>query len=163
MKQLSRYAHAVFAHQLHRRHLYTIVVRSTEATFVWFDWAGVLYSPRINLRKDTEVFAYASAFLLMSDRTNQGYDPAFTCEIHNYNRLNYYIDLLASAFTTQIFVAGPTVNEDVQTLRFLVILSDFELHAMHSPALRGVTPVDAPGSVSTNPTNVDFVVSSCIL
>ncbi|KDN49821.1 hypothetical protein RSAG8_01886, partial [Rhizoctonia solani AG-8 WAC10335] len=59
MKQLSRYARAVFAHQLHRHHLYTMMVCSTEATFVRFDRAGILYSHRIDLREDSKAFTYA--------------------------------------------------------------------------------------------------------
>ncbi|KEP48310.1 putative kinase domain protein [Rhizoctonia solani 123E] len=121
MKQLSRYARAVFAHQLHRRHLYTMMVCSTEATFVRFDRAGILYSHRIDIRKDSKAFTYAFASLLMLDRTDQGYDPAFTCEINDYNRLNYYVDLPTSAFETQTSDAGPTVNEEAQIHRFLVV------------------------------------------
>ncbi|CAE6513664.1 unnamed protein product, partial [Rhizoctonia solani] len=56
MKQLSRYAWAVFAHQLHRGHLYTMMVCSTEATFVRFDRMGILYSHRIDIRKDSKAF-----------------------------------------------------------------------------------------------------------
>jgi len=44
MKQLARYARAVFANQLHRRHLYGMVVCSWEATFVRLDRSGILYS-----------------------------------------------------------------------------------------------------------------------
>ncbi|KAG8680995.1 hypothetical protein FRC11_001720 [Ceratobasidium sp. 423] len=63
MKQLSRYARAVFAHQLHRRHLYAMMVCNTEATFVRFDRAGILYSHRIDLRTDSKAFTYVFAYL----------------------------------------------------------------------------------------------------
>ncbi|KAG8709282.1 hypothetical protein FRC11_005715 [Ceratobasidium sp. 423] len=121
MKQLSRYARAVFAHQLHRRHLYAMMVCNTEATFVRFDRAGILYSHRIDLRKNSKAFTYAFASLLMLDETDQGYDPAFTCQMNEHGRLDYYIDLPASAFVTQTPTTDSTTNGEVQTDRFLVV------------------------------------------
>ncbi|CAE6506380.1 unnamed protein product [Rhizoctonia solani] len=121
MKQLSRYARAVFAHQLHRRHLYAMMVCNTEATFVRFDRAGILYSHRINLRTDSKAFTYAFASLLMLDRTDQGYDPAFTCRMNQDGRLDYYVNLPASAFTTQLPDAESTSDEGNRTHRFLVV------------------------------------------
>lgn len=109
MKQLSRYARAVFAHQLHRRHLYGMMVCGTEATFVRFDRAGILYSPRIDMRKDSDGFTRAFASLLMLDRADEGYDTAFTTELFE-GRLKYYITLPESAFkgSMSTSVAGPS-------------------------------------------------------
>ncbi|CAE6429913.1 unnamed protein product [Rhizoctonia solani] len=98
MKQLSRYARATFAHQLHRRHLYGMIICRTQATFVRFDRAGILYSKPIDLVKDAEMFTRAFASLLMLDRINEGYDPAFTFERDEDGRLIYYIDLPKVAF-----------------------------------------------------------------
>ncbi|CAE6522767.1 unnamed protein product [Rhizoctonia solani] len=99
MKQLSRYARATFAHQLHRRHLYGLLVCKTEATFVRFDRAGILYSKRLDVVKDGEAFTRAFASLLMLDRIDEGYDPAFTFERDDAGRLVYYIDLPESGFS----------------------------------------------------------------
>ncbi|EUC60476.1 WD40-repeat protein (notchless protein), related protein, putative [Rhizoctonia solani AG-3 Rhs1AP] len=120
MKQLSRYARAVFAHQLHRRHLYAMMVCNTEATFVRFDRAGILYSHRINLRTDSKAFTYAFASLML-DRIDQGYDPAFTCEINQDGRLDYYVDLPASAFTAKNPSTDSAPSEETETYRFMVV------------------------------------------
>ncbi|KAG8729066.1 hypothetical protein FRC11_009591 [Ceratobasidium sp. 423] len=93
MKQLSRYARAVFAHQLHRRHLYGMMVCGREATFVRFDRAGILYSGRINIVEQSELFTSTFASLLMLDRIDEGLDPAFTFRRNENGRLVYYIDL----------------------------------------------------------------------
>ncbi|KEP45366.1 putative kinase domain protein [Rhizoctonia solani 123E] len=120
MKQLSRYARAVFSHQLHRRHLYAMMVCGTEATFVRFDRAGILYSPPLDMRKDSKAFTDAFASLLMLDRTDQGYDPAFTCRLNN-GRLDYYVDLPASAFANQESTRESTASEESQTHQFKVV------------------------------------------
>ncbi|CEL62172.1 hypothetical protein RSOLAG1IB_12508 [Rhizoctonia solani AG-1 IB] len=93
MKQLSRYARAVFAHQIHRRHLYGLMVCGQEATFVRFDRAGILYSGRIDIVDQAEVFTRAFASLLMLDRVDEGLDPAFKLSRNSKGRLVYYIDL----------------------------------------------------------------------
>ncbi|CEL58524.1 hypothetical protein RSOLAG1IB_08615 [Rhizoctonia solani AG-1 IB] len=93
MKQLSRYARAVFAHQLHRRHLYGLIVCGREATFVRFDRAGILYSGRIDIVGHSEEFTRAFASLLMLDRVDEGLDPAFKFSRNSKGRLVYYIDL----------------------------------------------------------------------
>ncbi|KAL5632405.1 hypothetical protein ACGC1H_005387 [Rhizoctonia solani] len=93
MKQLSRYARAVFAHQLYRRHLYAIMVCGREATFVRFDRAGILYSGRIDIVEQSKLFTHALASLLMLDRIDEGLDPAFTFRRNQKGRLVYYIDL----------------------------------------------------------------------
>jgi hypothetical protein len=112
IKQLARYARATFAHQIHRRHLYGLIVCGTEATFVRFDRAGILYSKRIDIRKNTDAFTRAFASLLMLDRLDQGYDPAFTTRANAEGRLKYYIDLPESAFPStsseSVPVAGPS-------------------------------------------------------
>ncbi|CAE6399846.1 CRISPR-associated endonuclease Cas9 [Streptococcus mutans UA159] [Rhizoctonia solani] len=121
MKQLSRYARAVFAHQLHRRHLYAMMVCNTEATFVRFDRAGIIYSRRINMRTESKAFTYAFASLLMLDRTDQGYDPAFTCEMNKDGRLDYYVDLPASAFAIHKSSTESVDSEETRTYRFRVV------------------------------------------
>ncbi|CEL58530.1 hypothetical protein RSOLAG1IB_08622 [Rhizoctonia solani AG-1 IB] len=93
MKQLSRYAQAVFAHQLHRRHLYGLIICGSEATFVRFDRAGILYSGRIDIVKQSEDFTRAFASLLMLDRLDEGLDSAFKFSRNSKGRLVYYIDL----------------------------------------------------------------------
>lgn len=120
MKQLSRYARAVFAHQLHRRHLYAMMVCGTEATFVRFDRAGILYSRRINMRAESKKFTYAFASLLMLDRADQGYDPAFTCEMNERGRLDYCVDLPASAFAAQQ-PEEQAASGETETYRFKVV------------------------------------------
>ncbi|CAE6503195.1 unnamed protein product [Rhizoctonia solani] len=119
LKQLSRYARATFAHQLHRRHLYGMIFCRTEATFVRFDRAGVLYSKRFDLVKDAEAFTRAFASLLMLDRIDEGYDPAFTFERDEDGRLIYYIDLPQSAFAKTSRKSTLT-GRDNDTRRFKV-------------------------------------------
>ncbi|KEP54020.1 kinase domain protein [Rhizoctonia solani 123E] len=119
MKQLSRYARATFAHQLHRRHLYGLLVCKTEATFVRFDRAGILYSKRMDVAKDGEAFTRAFASLLMLDRIDEGYDPAFTFERDDTGRLVYYIDLPESGFVKTISKSTPIVRNG-RTRRFKV-------------------------------------------
>ncbi|KAG9124467.1 hypothetical protein FRC07_011542 [Ceratobasidium sp. 392] len=118
MKQLARYARAVFAHQLHRRHLYGMVVCKWAATFVRFDRSGMLYSKPIDVR-DQE-FREAFAGLMMLDEEAFGYDTAFTTRARNDGRLEYYVDLPANAFpledgTTIPTDAGPDLAADTST------------------------------------------------
>ncbi|KAG8731213.1 hypothetical protein FRC11_004725 [Ceratobasidium sp. 423] len=120
LKQLSRYARATFAHQLHRRHLYGMIFCRTEATFVRFDRAGILYSKRLDLVRDAEAFTRAFASLLMLDRVDEGYDPAFTFERDEDGRLVYYINLPHSAFAKASRKSAPTEHND-GTRRFRVI------------------------------------------
>ncbi|KDN38424.1 hypothetical protein RSAG8_09518, partial [Rhizoctonia solani AG-8 WAC10335] len=107
MKQLSRYARAVFAHQLHRRHLYGMMVCGTEATFVRFDRAGILYSSRVDIVEQSEIFTRACASLLMLDRIDEGFDPAFTFERDEKGRLLYYIHLSESELTRLFLDSTP--------------------------------------------------------
>ncbi|KAF8685430.1 other FunK1 protein kinase [Rhizoctonia solani] len=93
IKQLCRYARAMFVHQLHRRHLYALLICGHHATFVRFDRAGVLYSGSINMVEQSDAFTRAFASLLMLDRVDEGLDPAFTFERNKAGRLTYYIDL----------------------------------------------------------------------
>ncbi|KAG9087760.1 hypothetical protein FS749_002657 [Ceratobasidium sp. UAMH 11750] len=96
MKQLGRYARAVFANQLHRRHLYGMVVCTWQATFVRFDRSGILYSKPIDM--SSEEFRKAFAGLMMLDDEAFGYDTAFTTRPGREGRLEYYVDLPAAAF-----------------------------------------------------------------
>ncbi|CAE7198635.1 unnamed protein product [Rhizoctonia solani] len=120
MKQLSRYARAVFAHQLHRRHLYAMMVCGTEATFVRFDRAGILYSGPLDLRKKSKAFTDALASLLLLNKTDQGYDPAFTCKMNEQGRLVYFVDLPASAFANQEPTTESTTSNENKIRRFEV-------------------------------------------
>lgn len=127
MKQLSRYARAMFAHQLHRRHLYGMMICGSEATFVRFDRSGVLYSPRIDVCENGEVFTRALASLLMMNRMDEGYDTIFTTRTNCDGRLEYFIDLPESAFdgeksalAAQSSVA-PSTGEGTLTRRFKVM------------------------------------------
>jgi hypothetical protein len=98
MKRLSRCAWAVFSHQLHRRHLYGLVMCGHEATFVRFDRAGILYSRLLDMRKQLQEFARAFASLMILDREAFGYDTAFSTRPNQDGRLEYYVDLPESAF-----------------------------------------------------------------
>ncbi|CAE6415726.1 unnamed protein product [Rhizoctonia solani] len=122
IRQLSRYARAVFAHQLHRRHLYGMIVCGHEATFVRFDRAGVLYSGRINIVEQSETFTRAFASLLMLDRVDEGLDPAFTFKRNGQGRLVYYIDLPESELADLSAASeGSRSTLDGRTRRFEVI------------------------------------------
>ncbi|KAG8726715.1 hypothetical protein FRC11_014655, partial [Ceratobasidium sp. 423] len=117
MKQLSRYARAVFAHQLHRRHLYGMMVCGCEATFVRFDRAGTLYSGRINIVEQSELFTHAFASLLMLDRVDEGLDPAFTFDRNENGRLVYYIDLPESELAKLSARSTSTKNKHSMSTR----------------------------------------------
>ncbi|KAG9124466.1 hypothetical protein FRC07_011541 [Ceratobasidium sp. 392] len=99
MKQLSRYARAVFANQLHRRHVYGMVFCKWAATFVRFDRSGILYSKPIDIRE--EEFRKAFAGLMLLDEETFGYDTAFTTRPKSDGKLEYYIDLPATAFPSE--------------------------------------------------------------
>ncbi|KAG8722510.1 hypothetical protein FRC09_006159 [Ceratobasidium sp. 395] len=99
MKQLTRYARAVFANQLHRRHLYGMVMCKWAATFVRFDRSGILYSTPIDIRSQN--FREAFAGLMMLSEEAFGYDTAFTTRSARDGRLEYYVDLPAAAFPAE--------------------------------------------------------------
>ncbi|KAG9091060.1 hypothetical protein FS749_000111 [Ceratobasidium sp. UAMH 11750] len=106
MKQLTRYARAVFAHQLHRRHLYGLAICKWEATFVRFDRSGILYSKPIDIRG--EAFRKAFAGLMMLGEEAFGYDTAFTTRARRNGRLEFYIDLPTEAFPAEETSANTT-------------------------------------------------------
>ncbi|KAG8732885.1 hypothetical protein FRC10_000544 [Ceratobasidium sp. 414] len=110
MKQLTRYARAVFAHQLHRRHLYGLAICKWDATFVRFDRSGMLYSKPIDMR--TEEFRKGFAGLMMLDEEATGYDTAFTTRSRRNGRLEYYVDLPAHAFPAE---EGSSLATDTET------------------------------------------------
>ncbi|KAG8689087.1 hypothetical protein FRC08_011126 [Ceratobasidium sp. 394] len=99
MKQLTRYARAVFAHQLHRRHLYGLAICKWDATFVRFDRGGILYSKPIDMR--SQEFREAFAGLMLLDEEAFGYDTAFMTRARRDGRLEYYVDLPAEAFAAE--------------------------------------------------------------
>ncbi|CAE6489572.1 unnamed protein product [Rhizoctonia solani] len=98
MKKLAQYARSVFAHQIHRRHLYGMVLCKWAATFVRFDRSGIVHSEPIDMFHSPKEFRRAFAGLMMMDRDAFGYDTAFTVEYTPGGRLEYYIDLPAAAF-----------------------------------------------------------------
>ncbi|KAH7338967.1 hypothetical protein B0J17DRAFT_717399 [Rhizoctonia solani] len=101
MVHLAGYAKAMFSHQLHRRHIYHLMVCGTEATFVRFDRAGVLYSSVIDLCKDAETFIRALASLLMLDREAEGFTPIFSTKRNADERIVYYLDLPRDVMPSQ--------------------------------------------------------------
>ncbi|KAG8686615.1 hypothetical protein FRC08_012418 [Ceratobasidium sp. 394] len=99
MKKLTWYARMIFAHQMHRRHVYGLAICKWDATFVRFDRCGVLYSKPIDMR--SQEFRKAFAGLMMLDEVAFGYDTAFTTKIGQDGRLEYYVDLPAEAFASE--------------------------------------------------------------
>ncbi|KAJ1302789.1 hypothetical protein OPQ81_003096 [Rhizoctonia solani] len=93
MVHLARYAKTMFARQPHRRHIYHIMICGTEATFVRFDRAGVLYSSVVDLCKDAETFIRALASLMMLARGDEGFHPFFSLKKNADNIIVYYLDL----------------------------------------------------------------------
>ncbi|CAE6529582.1 unnamed protein product [Rhizoctonia solani] len=115
MKQLTRYARAVFAHQIHRRHLYGMVICKWAATFVRFDRCGIVHSEPIDMLHSPRTFREAFAGLMMMDRNAFGYDTAFSTERIPAGRLEYFVDLPAAAFppdNTGSGVESPTSSTD---------------------------------------------------
>ncbi|EUC54242.1 APH domain protein [Rhizoctonia solani AG-3 Rhs1AP] len=98
MKQLARYAHTVFAHQIHRRHMYGMVICKWSATFVRFDRSGIVHSEPIDMLDNPKEFRTAFAGLMMLDRNWFGYDTAFTTEYTPGGQLEFYVDLPTAAF-----------------------------------------------------------------
>ncbi|CAE6468001.1 unnamed protein product [Rhizoctonia solani] len=101
MVHLARYAKNIFAYQLHRRHVYHLMICGTEATFVRFDRGGVLYSSVVDICKDAETFIRAFASLMMLSRADEGYDPLFTAKKNADNSIVYYFDLPVGATLSQ--------------------------------------------------------------
>ncbi|KAG9122898.1 hypothetical protein FRC07_000531 [Ceratobasidium sp. 392] len=99
--QLARYARAVFANQLDRRHVYGMLICKWAATFVRFDRSGILYSNPIDMRSQRSEFCEAFAGLMMMDEEAFGYDTAFTTRRAGDGKLEYYIDLPAAAFPSE--------------------------------------------------------------
>ncbi|KAG8785959.1 hypothetical protein FRC12_017023 [Ceratobasidium sp. 428] len=99
--QLARYARAVFGNQLHRRHVYGMLICEWEATFVRFDRSGILYSTKIDMRRQRKEFREAFAGLMLLDEEAFGYDIAFTTRPKSDGSLEYYIDLPAGAFPSE--------------------------------------------------------------
>ncbi|KAG8779117.1 hypothetical protein FRC12_024629 [Ceratobasidium sp. 428] len=116
MKQLTRYARAVFAHQLHRRHLYGLVVCETQATFVRFDRSGILYSKPLDVRDQPTEFQQAFAGLMLLNEEEFGYDPAFTTRPNSDGRLEYYVDLPAALLPPEVADdTSPGATADTRT------------------------------------------------
>ncbi|KAJ1303547.1 hypothetical protein OPQ81_011731 [Rhizoctonia solani] len=119
MKQLSRYARAVFAHQIHRRHLYGMIICKWAATFVRFDRSGIVHSQPIDMLHDLDKFQTAFAGLMMLDRGAFGYDTAFTTE-HTPEGLEYYVDLPAAAFPL-LCASSPHKSRQLPPRKFKVM------------------------------------------
>ncbi|KAG8702062.1 hypothetical protein FRC09_004970 [Ceratobasidium sp. 395] len=108
--QLARYARAVFGNQLHRRHVYGLLICRWEATFVRFDRSGILYSTKIDMRRQRKEFREAFAGLMLLDDETFGYDIAFTTRPMSDGKLEYYIDLSAEAFPSEESDATPETS-----------------------------------------------------
>ncbi|CEL63075.1 hypothetical protein RSOLAG1IB_10699 [Rhizoctonia solani AG-1 IB] len=93
MVYLSLYAREMFFEQIHRRHIYCLMVCGTEVTFVRFDRGGILYSSAIDLFKDVETFITGLASLMMLNREDEGYDPYFSTKVDPDGQAVYYLDL----------------------------------------------------------------------
>ncbi|CAE7070174.1 unnamed protein product [Rhizoctonia solani] len=102
MKRLTKYARAVLAHQIHRRHLYGMVICKWQVTFVRFDRSGIVHSPPIDMLRNAEEFQQAFAGLMMMDRRAFEYDTAFTTEYTPGGRIEYYVDLPATAVSSDV-------------------------------------------------------------
>ncbi|CAE6471877.1 unnamed protein product [Rhizoctonia solani] len=114
MKQLARYARGIFAHQIHRRYVYGMVICRWAATFVRFDRSGILHSRPIDMRLQPDKFRRAFVGLLMLDRDGLGYDTAFSTELTPEGRMEYYVDLPAKAFPT-VHQSEPETTPNVST------------------------------------------------
>ncbi|KAG9093108.1 hypothetical protein FRC07_011533 [Ceratobasidium sp. 392] len=99
MAQLAEYASIIFSNQLHRRHLYGMVLCGLAATFVRFDRSGILYSRPIDIRNNPEEFRIAFAGIMLLNEEEFGYDTAFTTRVLSDGSLDYYIDFPAGAFS----------------------------------------------------------------
>ncbi|KAF8700019.1 other FunK1 protein kinase, partial [Rhizoctonia solani] len=97
MNQLARYARGIFAHQIHRRYVFGLVICRWAATFVRFDRSGILHSKPIDMRAEADRFERAFAGLMMLDRDQFGYDTAFTVQVTEEGQREYYLDLPAEA------------------------------------------------------------------
>ncbi|QRW22319.1 kinase domain protein [Rhizoctonia solani] len=93
MRHLSICAAETFKDQIDRRHIYSLMVCGTEATFVRFDRAGILYSSAIDLCKNAETFIRAFTSLMILDRVDEGYDPYFSTKLDSNGSIVYYLDL----------------------------------------------------------------------
>ncbi|CAE6481163.1 unnamed protein product [Rhizoctonia solani] len=106
MKQLAQYARTVFTHQIHRRHMYGMVICKWSATFVRFDRSGIIHSEPMDMLDNPKEFRKAFAGLMMLDRHSFGYDTAFTREYTPEGQLEYYVELPATAFLSSATQRG---------------------------------------------------------
>ncbi|KAG8687590.1 hypothetical protein FRC09_013404 [Ceratobasidium sp. 395] len=113
-------ARAVFTHQIPRRHLYALAICGSEATFVRFDRAGVLYSPPIDVCGDFHKFTGAVAALLMMNNQDFGFDTAFITRMGEKGRLDYYVDLPESTSPDESKTIGGT-SAKLSLRRFKVV------------------------------------------
>ncbi|CAE7159785.1 unnamed protein product [Rhizoctonia solani] len=154
MHHLAKYAKNMFGHQLHRRHVYNLMVCGTEATFVRLDRAGLLYSPVVDLCKDAETFIRAFASLMMLDRADEGFDTLFTIKKNADNLVVYYLDLPSDAIPSQSdsdndipptrkFQVRKTIrhNADIVGSATTVLL----LREVLEPTKRNIQPLPARG------------------
>ncbi|KAG8734200.1 hypothetical protein FRC11_009302, partial [Ceratobasidium sp. 423] len=77
LMQIARYSRALFTHQIYRRHIYSIAICGTEATFVRISRGHILHSPAIDLTTKAEQFIHAVAGLFMLDDFGFGYNTLF--------------------------------------------------------------------------------------
>ncbi|KAG8769579.1 hypothetical protein FRC12_004881 [Ceratobasidium sp. 428] len=137
MKQLAEYATAVFANQIHRRHLYGLVICKWEVTFVRFDRGGILFSLPMDMCAQREKFCAAFAGLMMLDNQAFGYDMAFWTRRSSRGLLDYYVNLPANAFTH----VGGTSAATGMSLEEILSLSTTDAENL-SPLMRTVKVID---------------------
>ncbi|KAF8760332.1 other FunK1 protein kinase [Rhizoctonia solani] len=81
MKQLAQYAQGIFAHQIHQRYVFGMVICWWAATFVCFDQSGILHLKPIDMQAKADRFKQAFAGLMMLDCNQFGYNTAFTVQV----------------------------------------------------------------------------------
>ncbi|KAF8755470.1 other FunK1 protein kinase [Rhizoctonia solani] len=115
MNQLARYARGIFAHQIHRRYVFGLVICRWAVTFVRFDRSGILHSKPIDMRAEADRFERAFAGLMMLDRDQFGYDTAFTVQVTEEGQREYYLDLPAEAVPAAQIGSEPAPAPELDT------------------------------------------------
>ncbi|CAE6434967.1 unnamed protein product [Rhizoctonia solani] len=77
LMQIARYSRALFTHQIYRRHIYSIALCGTQATFVRISRGHIIHSPAIDLTTNAEQFVRAVAGLFTLDDYDFGYNTLF--------------------------------------------------------------------------------------
>ncbi|CUA74742.1 RNA-directed RNA polymerase L [Rhizoctonia solani] len=77
MMQIARYSRAIFTHQIYRRYIFSLALCGTWATFVRVTRNGIIHSPPMDVKTDTERFIRSVAGLFSLDDFQFGYDTRF--------------------------------------------------------------------------------------